>query len=57
MDEYPDIDIYESGPYCIHWGEMGECDIMCPCGHTCTEHDSGYSSCRNCDCKKFAGRD
>lgn len=35
-DEYWD---YESGPYCQHWQDPGDCDKICAnCGKTCIEH-------------------
>lgn len=32
---------YESGPFCIHWGDPGDCDSAClrkGCGHRCSNH-------------------
>lgn len=32
---------FESGPYCWHWGEPGDCDHPClreSCKHPCKDH-------------------
>lgn len=32
---------FESGPFCIHWGDPGDCDDPClrkGCGHRCSDH-------------------
>lgn len=33
---------HESGPFCVHWGEVGCCDRQCirkGCLHPCKSHD------------------
>ena len=48
-----DGDPYESGPFCLHWGEPGDCDELCSgCGHPCNNHDFGLADCRICPCEK-----
>lgn len=33
---------YETGPFCRHWGSLGDCDDTCArCGHTCNLHLDG----------------
>lgn len=44
---------YESGPFCIHWGEAVDCDELCMCGHSCNSHDGGYEGCGQCDCEEW----
>lgn len=51
-DETEDSD-WESGPFCIHWDDPGDCNDLCKCGHTCTQHGGGHWSCEVCDCQKF----
>ena len=45
---------YESGPFCPHWLEAGECDEKCKCGHLCGVHwwDDDCSE-DKCPCEKF----
>src|SRR5512147_1576408 len=43
-----------SGPFCQHWGSLGECSQKCKCGHSCREHwGCGDDDCRECDCQKY----
>jgi hypothetical protein len=33
---------YESGPYCRHWSEWGDCSRVCTaCQHPCNDHQDG----------------
>lgn len=45
QDEPPD-----SGPYCRHWRDPGDCDVPCArCNHVCGLHEQGGaddSACR-----------
>lgn len=43
----------ESGPFCRHWSDPGECDAVCKCGHKCCEHDALSGCCNECDCEGF----
>lgn len=43
---------YNSGPFCPHYSQFGECDERCTCGHTCGHHDAD-GECDECDCKKY----
>ena len=44
IPEYPD-----SGPFCRHWSQIGECDEACEtCGHSCYAH-SWHSKADHCD--------
>jgi len=51
-----DIDIedddwteYESGPFCRHWYDPSDCEILCAtCGHRCCRH--GYGD--GCGCEE-----
>ena len=53
-----DWDDYESGPFCRHWAEPGDCDIVCAtCSHGCWRHygDSvGKCDEDGCACKEWA---
>ena len=52
MSEDDDVG-YESGPFCRHWYEAGDCDYSCAvCGHGCTEHaaESGETQCLIPEC-------
>ena len=45
---------YESGPFCHHWSDPGDCDAVCACGHKCREHGRyGNEECEvdGCACK------
>ena len=42
MSEDEEYVEYESGPYCRHWSEVGDCVLLCAtCGHRCWEHEVG----------------
>jgi len=50
-----DYDNYESGPFCAHWGELGDCEEICTeCGHGCNNHNMG-DECNvdGCDCEEM----
>lgn len=49
---------YESGPFCRHWADPSDCDIICAtCGHGCARHDfpEYESDClvEGCHCTKW----
>ncbi len=49
---------YQSGPFCRHWGILGDCDENCAkCGHSCNRHDRDDNECDECECKEFADED
>src|SRR3972149_3551968 len=54
MSDEPDSywDDYESGPFCVHWSELGDCADSCErCGHSCNEHEGEREvECRFTDC-------
>jgi len=58
-DESEDIDWadYESGPFCIHWGEPGSCEDLCEnpeCKHMCKDHSCGGScDIEGCKCEEI----
>ena len=57
-DDSIDWENYETGPFCIHWANVEDCDQICKCGHECWEHDGGGGGCCNiCECKKFEEED
>lgn len=40
IDEEEEEPGYESGPFCKHYGQVGECEEVCAlCGHQCRNHD------------------
>lgn len=43
---------YESGPFCRHWGSLGDCDELCArCGHSCNvHHDDDECGHEDCTC-------
>jgi hypothetical protein len=48
----------ESGPFCTHWLEPGDCEIECDrCGHMCMFHsfttDERECCEPDCDCQGF----
>lgn len=54
MSDDNDYTDYQSGPFCRHWGDPNDCDIVCAeCGHRCTQHacDDGDFSCSVDDCE------
>lgn len=45
---------YESGPFCAHWGEPGDCDEPClreGCKHACRQHGVGECVQDGCECE------
>lgn len=45
---------FDSGPYCRHWSDPGDCTEACArCGHECRRH--GGDECREdgCECREF----
>jgi hypothetical protein len=51
-EDYVDRD---SGPYCQHWAEVGDCEETCAtCGHSCAAHWDGDECQRDgCTCAIF----
>ena len=56
-DEETNWEDYESGPFCAHWSDLGDCSLKClreSCKHPCNEHYSSYddSKCKadGCTC-------
>jgi hypothetical protein len=43
---------YESGPFCRHWQEAGDCDEPCVCGHPCRRHAPECLQ-EGCGCEEF----
>lgn len=43
---------YESGPFCRHWSDPTDCEIVCArCGHRCVNHPLDLDlGCHECDC-------
>lgn len=48
-------DDYESGPFCRHYDNPIDCDIVCAtCGHGCVEHEVYVDTrCYECDCEEW----
>lgn len=45
---------YESGPFCRHWSSPLDCDEVCICSHTCTQHAFAEpGECNECECAQF----
>lgn len=48
---------YDSGPFCRHWSDVGDCDDLCICGHECRKHDflddNEPCNVEGCTCQKF----
>ena len=55
MSEESDWENYESGPFCEHWHDPGDCDEVCAnCGHKCHEHTDGmFCEVNDCKCEEF----
>jgi len=50
---------YDSGPFCRHWGDPGDCEEACAaCGHPCRQHPYD-DSCEvlECACEGFSKGD
>ena len=51
---------YESGPFCMHFGDPADCDELCVCGHQCHEHsywdDDHGCEVEGCSCTKFVDK-
>lgn len=49
-DDEPDSEPFESGPFCRHFSDPADCDVLCArCGHRCSLHEQGGeddSACR-----------
>ena len=46
-----DDDPPESGPFCRHWSDPGDCQEKCgECGHWCGRHDDDGCDERECGC-------
>ena len=44
---------WDSGPFCQHWGDPSDCEILCACGHKCCEHGTGPCKSESCHCNGF----
>jgi hypothetical protein len=56
MNEDYDPSEYDSGPYCQHWSELTDCEIVClDCGHSCSDHICDH--CDKCSCPMFRGEE
>jgi hypothetical protein len=55
-DSEDDVE-FDSGPFCIHWGDPSDCQEMCKCGHPCHNHsiwdDERSCNIEGCDCNGF----
>ena len=39
----PDWEDYDSGPFCRHFSDPDECDLVCAeCGHGCAKTDNSH---------------
>lgn len=47
---------WQSGPFCQHYGDPGDCDEPCVCGHTCAKHHDDECDVTGCSCQKWAAR-
>lgn len=52
-----DLIDYDSGPFCRHWGDPGDCDELCSCGHKCCRHPWGGCEEPGCECDKWKERE
>jgi hypothetical protein len=48
-----DWENYESGPFCEHYFEPWDCDVLCACGHRCARHQGEHCGADGCDCQAF----
>ncbi len=47
---------YNSGPFCRHWHDPCDCDMICECGHECFRHGEYVSEACNvegCPCEQW----
>lgn len=59
-DEESDGGDWNSGPFCRHWCDPGDCDecaVLCRCGHAMRAHEAldgeEAGACDECDCPRF----
>lgn len=55
VDDEDDADDpgYESGPFCVHWSELGNCTETCfACKHPCHGHGGCRGGERECACEE-----
>lgn len=43
-----------SGPFCQHWADPVDCELVCTCGHKCGRHEMYDLNCKDCGCARFA---
>jgi hypothetical protein len=55
IEPYNEDDVPQSGPFCRHFADPGDCDMVCgECGHLCHEHyQDNQGNCRECGCESF----
>ena len=58
-DEEEDCEeAWESGPFCVHWGDPADCNIECAeCGHDCYQHGTSKCQAKDCNCSNFREKD
>jgi hypothetical protein len=44
---------YNSGPFCRHWSDPSDCDLLCVCGHKCCDHRGDECSLDDCECEHY----
>lgn len=56
MSEDDDSGVYDSGPFCRHWSDPADCDILCAtCGHRCHPDEECYyiGDLEDCRCPEW----
>lgn len=51
---------YDTGPFCMHWYDPSDCELVCRCEHPCRRHaDGGEDVCLEdeCECEAFEDKD
>lgn len=55
MTDDVDWDDYESGPFCRHWSDPGDCDELCAnCKHKCHGDECREDGCNCTEWKESA---
>jgi hypothetical protein len=57
MSGQDDIDYdYDSGPFCRHWRDPADCNLLCKvCRHFCWQHSWYVNNCNveGCSCEEY----
>lgn len=49
-----EVQDWQSGPFCQHYGDPSACDEKCACGHKCNAHQHDYCIEADCPCEEWS---